>query len=97
MRRLSGHRYKTAIYCRLSKDDNLGKTESMSIANQKQLLLDYVMNNKWDLVGVYVDDGFTGTNFDRPDFKRMIRDIDDGVIKIHLSVIHPGGVFCIIA
>lgn len=81
MRRLSGHRYKTAIYCRLSKDDNLGKTESMSIANQKQLLLDYVMNNKWDLVGVYVDDGFTGTNFDRPDFKRMIRDIDDGVIN----------------
>lgn len=56
MRRLSGHRYKTAIYCRLSKDDNLGKTESMSIANQKQLLLDYVMNNKWDLVGVYVDE-----------------------------------------
>ncbi len=69
--------YQVGIYCRLSKDDNNGNSESMSIANQKQLLMDYVARKRWDLSGIYVDDGYTGTNFDRPDFQRLLRDVND--------------------
>jgi DNA invertase Pin-like site-specific DNA recombinase len=52
----------------------------MSIANQKQMLMDYVKEKGWNLREVYVDDGFSGTNFDRPDFKRLIKDISKGLI-----------------
>ena len=63
------------IYCRLSRDDgNLG--ESGSIQNQKEFLTDYVNKLGWNLVGVYDDDGYTGTNFDRPGFKSLIADIE---------------------
>jgi len=49
----------------------------MSIENQKQLLLDYVAERGWKVYDTYVDDGLTGTNFDRPDFQRMKQDIED--------------------
>lgn len=63
------------IYCRLSRDDgNLG--ESGSIQNQKEFLTEYVKKLGWNLVGVYDDDGFSGTNFDRPGFKSLIADIE---------------------
>jgi len=52
----------------------------MSIENQKQLLLDYVAERGWNVYDIYVDDGLTGTNFDRPDFIRMKQDIEDGKI-----------------
>lgn len=72
--------YDVGIYCRLSRDDNNGSLESMSIANQRQLLIDYVKERGWSLKDCYVDDGYTGTNFERPDFKRMIRDAESGKI-----------------
>lgn len=72
--------YFVGIYCRLSRDDNNGNLESMSIANQRQVLMDYVAEKGWKLVECYVDDGFSGTNFDRPNFKRMIRDAEGGKI-----------------
>ncbi len=72
--------HDVGIYCRLSRDDNNGSLESMSIANQKQMLIDYVKEKGWNLREVYVDDGFSGTNFDRPDFKRLLRDISKGLI-----------------
>jgi DNA invertase Pin-like site-specific DNA recombinase len=50
----------------------------MSIVNQQKLLRDYVKEMGWNLQETYIDDGYTGTNFDRPDFKRMIRDIESG-------------------
>lgn len=68
--------YDVGIYCRLSRDDNNGNLESMSIGNQKQMLIDYVKEKGWNLREVYIDDGFTGTHFERPDFQRMIRDIE---------------------
>lgn len=70
----------TAQYCRLSKEDG-DKLESDSIANQRQLMDDYVASHP-DMccMGEYTDDGFTGTNFDRPDFQRMIKDIEAGKI-----------------
>lgn len=72
--------YDVGIYCRLSKDDNNGSSESMSIANQRQILVDYVKEKGWKLKECYIDDGYSGTNFDRPDFKRMIHDAENGKI-----------------
>ena len=72
--------YDVGIYCRLSRDDNNGNLESMSIGNQKQILADYVKEKGWSLRDIYIDDGYSGTTFDRPDFKRMIRDVECGKI-----------------
>ena len=71
--------YKVAIYIRLSKEDvDKGFDESESITNQKSLLTEYVKNLGWEyeLIDIYIDPGYTGTNFNRPDFQRMIRDIE---------------------
>lgn len=72
--------YKVGTYSRLSKDDKNGHLESMSISNQRQVLKDYVAEKGWHLTEEYIDDGYTGTNFDRPDFKRMIDDALSGKI-----------------
>ena len=72
--------HDVGIYCRLSRDDNNGNLESMSIGNQKQMLVDYVKEKGWNLRETYVDDGYSGTNFDRPDFKRMIQDVKNARI-----------------
>lgn len=70
----------TALYCRLSLED--GKdNESMSISNQKLLLKDYAEKNGMFNCEFYVDDGFTGRNFNRPAFRRMISDIEAGRIS----------------
>ena len=70
----------TALYCRLSLED--GKdNESMSISNQKLLLKDYAEKNGMFNCEFYVDDGFTGRNFNRPAFQRMINDIEAGKIS----------------
>lgn len=71
--------YKVGVYCRLSKDDGTD-TESSSIATQKSILSDYVKKQGWHLVKTYVDDGYSGTNFNRPDFQNMIKDIESGQI-----------------
>lgn len=70
----------TALYCRLSRDDG-GDKESNSIANQKQMLQSYAKSHGLSNTRVYVDDGYTGTNFNRPDFQRMINDIEMGYVK----------------
>lgn len=77
--------YKVAIYIRLSKEDvDKGFNESESIKNQRDLLTEYVKKLGWEynLVGIYIDQGFTGTNFNRPDFQRMIGDIELGKINM---------------
>ena len=72
--------YNAALYLRLSRDDdNTG--ESNSIATQRMILRQYAERNGLSVVDEYVDDGYSGTNFDRPDFKRMISDIEDGRIN----------------
>ena len=70
---------RAAIYCRLSKDDEL-QGESISIQCQKELLTYFVQQNGWKLVDVYIDDGYSGVNFNRPAFQRMIADIEKGLI-----------------
>jgi len=73
--------YNVGIYCRLSVDDG-ANNESMSIGNQKSMLTEYVHKNEWNMEEIYVDDGWSGVNFDRPDFKRMINDIETGRINL---------------
>lgn len=73
--------YKAAIYCRLSVDDgNIG--ESGSIMTQKNLLTNYCNEHHFQIAGCYCDDGWSGTNFERPEFKRMIADIEKGAINL---------------
>lgn len=74
--------WKTAIYIRLSKEDLDKKDESVSVKNQREILLEYLRQNpELELVGIYIDDGYTGTDFDRPDFKRLKDDIENGIIN----------------
>lgn len=68
--------YRAALYCRLSSDDAyLGESES--IQTQRTLLTQYCKENSIPVYDVYVDDGFSGTNFERPDFKRMLADLEN--------------------
>ena len=69
----------TALYCRISLDDG-SDNESMSISNQKLMLRDFAEKNGMFQYEYYVDDGYTGRNFNRPSFQRMIADIEAGKI-----------------
>ena len=73
------------LYIRLSREDDDKTLESESITNQKSLLTQYVKENNLRLVDIYIDDGYSGTNFDRPEFKRMIDDILRGKINMVIT------------
>lgn len=76
--------YKVAMYLRLSREDErLG--ESSSISNQRELLLNYIRDNNLLFVDEYVDDGVSGTTFNRPEFNRMIRDVENGKIDMIIT------------
>ena len=67
--------YHAALYIRLSKEDeNVGP--SQSVQNQESLLREFVQQHKVSVYDTYIDDGWSGTNFDRPSFNRMIQDIE---------------------
>ena len=76
--------YNVGLYIRLSKEDG-EKHESESITNQKSLLLQYVKENNLKVYDIYIDDGFSGTNFDRPAFKRLISDIESKKINMVIT------------
>lgn len=73
--------YYVGIYVRLSNEDERAG-ESVSIENQKSLLTKYAKKQGWIVTEVYCDDGYSGTNFDRPAFQRMLADIKDGRINL---------------
>lgn len=73
-----------AIYLRLSKDDD-GSGESLSIANQRKLLLRYASEHRFNIIREFVDDGYSGTTFDRPGFNDMIRAIEGKEIRLVLT------------
>ena len=73
--------FRAAIYCRLSKDDDLDG-ESASIANQRDMLEHYCEKQGWEVVEVYQDDGYTGLNMERPDLKRMLKAIERRQINL---------------
>ena len=80
--------YKVAIYIRLSKEDvDRGYDESESIKNQRTLLTEYVQKLGWEyeLIDIYIDQGYTGTNFNRPAFQQMIKDISLGKINMVIT------------
>ncbi len=70
----------TALYCRLSQEDALDG-DSNSIINQKAILGKYANDNQHPNPKFYIDDGWSGTNFERPSFKEMINDIEGGKVK----------------
>ena len=73
--------FNAGIYIRLSREDG-DKEESDSIGNQRKLLAEYIAKKEdFILYDVYVDDGYSGTNFNRPSFQRMIADIEDGKVN----------------
>ena len=80
----AGSTYKAALYMRLSKDDD-GTPESASITTQRKMLRSYAADQGFQVFDEYVDDGWSGTNFDRPDFKRMIADIEAGKVNLVLT------------
>lgn len=81
--------FYVGLYKRLSRDDNDGKKESESISNQDKILRQYVLElskkepqNRFIIVKDYTDDGYTGTNFNRPGFIEMINDIENEMINM---------------
>ncbi|MFB5068787.1 MAG: recombinase family protein [Aerococcus sanguinicola] len=68
------------MYLRLSREDG-DSTESNSISNQRQIIKSYARDNDFKVVAEYVDDGFSGSNFDRPKFKKMIQDLEEKKFK----------------
>ena len=67
--------YHAALYIRLSKEDE-SEGPSQSVQNQESLLREFVQQHRLSVYDTYIDDGWSGTNFDRPDFQRMIADIE---------------------
>lgn len=76
--------FKVAMYIRLSKEDG-DKQESESVTNQRNLMLRYIKDNNLELFDEYIDDGVSGTTFDRPGFNRMITDIEDKKVNMVIT------------
>ena len=76
--------YHVALYIRLSKEDeNEGPSES--VTNQKSLLNEFVQQHRLSVYDTYIDDGWSGTSFDRPDFQRMLGDIEDRKVNMVIT------------
>lgn len=76
--------YTVGLYLRLSQeDDQLG--ESISIGTQRAILSDYCQQQGYQIHKIYVDDGYSGMNFDRPGFRELLKDIEQGVINMVIT------------
>ena len=75
--------YQAALYMRLSKDDGL--SESASISTQRKMLRTYARENGYDVFSEYVDDGWSGTNFERPGWKRLLCDIESKKVNLVIT------------
>ena len=65
-----------AVYCRLSREDGDSK-ESNSIKTQREIIIEYVNKNNWNVYNIYIDDRYSWGNFNRPAFKQLISDVED--------------------
>lgn len=74
----------TALYCRISREDELIQ-ESSSIETQKAYLNRYANSNKFYNIKYYIDDGYSGSNFDRPGFIELKKDIENQIISIVIT------------
>lgn len=75
------NRFYAGIYIRLSREDE-NKEESSSIQSQRDYLKNYIKEKGYELIEEYIDDGYTGTNFERPAFKKLINDIENKIINM---------------
>ena len=76
---IANAKHAVGIYVRLSNEDARAG-ESVSIENQKLMLVKHVKEMDWELKEIYVDDGFSGTNQNRPAFRRMISDVKQRLV-----------------
>ncbi len=74
--------WRIAVYIRLSKDD--GNDESLSVTNQRKIITEYIeefFEGEYIIADVYADDGLTGTDYERPEFQRLIHDVEAGTVN----------------
>ena len=76
--------YRADLYCRLSKDDDQDG-ESISIGTQRSILIDYCVAHQYEIHKIYVDDGYSGLNFDRPGFQALLSDIESGAVNLVIT------------
>lgn len=76
--------YSAGLYMRLSRDDDV-EGESSSIINQRTMLYAFAKEHNFNVYNEYVDDGFSGTNFERPGFSRLIKDIESGYVNLVIT------------
>ena len=81
---LNNQIFNAGIYIRLSREDG-DKLESESITNQRNIILSYIKENGYSFYKEYVDDGYSGTNFDRPAFNEMLKDIENKKINMIIT------------
>ena len=76
---------RAALYLRLSKDDDEKEGDSVSIQMQRTMLEKYCEKQGWEIVAIYIDDGYTGLNMNRPDLTRMLKAIERKQIDVVLT------------
>ena len=76
--------YHAAVYCRLSKDDDQSG-ESVSISTQRAILEGYCREQGYPIYKVYIDDGYSGTNFNRPGFQELLDDVERGAVNLVIT------------
>lgn len=76
--------YRAGLSLRLSKDDDQ-EGESFSIGTQRSILTDYCQTNQYEVFNIYIDDGYSGMNFDRPGFRNLLGDIELGLINMVIT------------
>ena len=74
----------TALYCRLSQED-ASEGESNSIQNQRAILLKYAKKHRFPNPTFFVDDGYSGTSYDRPSFQKMLEEIENGRVAVCIT------------
>ncbi len=84
MSRQTGNKKITALYERLSRDDEL-QGDSNSIVTQKRMMEAYALKNGFENIMHFTDDGYSGGNFDRPEWKRLIEQIEAGNVETLIS------------
>ena len=81
---MTNETYKVGIYLRLSRDDERDD-ESQSISNQRDFIMNYIIRNNLMLIDEYIDDGVSGTQFDRDGWSKLINDIESGRINMVIT------------
>ena len=76
--------YSAGLYLRLSKDDE-NEGESVSISTQRSILIDYCNANQYSIYKIYIDDGYSGLNFERPGFRELLEDVEHGLVNMVIT------------